>query len=381
MSWFGKKTAVIVAPVAPPVIPARRGWLYRTWGDSFGSFASRCLQVLIVIGLAAVVVTVGIALKTIVIAVLLALILACAFSPLVRVLAKIMPRVLAALITLLLIVGALGGLITLVVFAVIGQASHIASAAQKGVGQVEQFLQGLGLPVDSSSIQQAIDAVQKYVTSASFGSSALSGLSVAGEVATGTVLLLFVLFFFLRDGAKIWQFLIQVFKDEAHERAERVGNAGLLVLGAYARGTATIAAIDAVVVGVALTILHVPLALALAVLVFITAFIPIIGAPLAGALAAAVALVFNGPVVALIVIGVIIAVHLLEGNLFHPVIMGHAVSLHPLVILLALTAGTILGGIVGAILAVPAASVVWAAIKAWNNETVVEAKVKKVKKQ
>jgi predicted PurR-regulated permease PerM len=339
------------------------------------------LQVLIVIGLAAVVVTVGIALKTIVIAVLLALILACAFSPLVRVLAKIMPRVLAALITLLLIVGALGGLITLVVFAVIGQASHIASAAQKGVGQVEQFLQGLGLPVDSSSIQQAIDAVQKYVTSASFGSSALSGLSVAGEVATGTVLLLFVLFFFLRDGAKIWQFLIQVFKDEAHERAERVGNAGLLVLGAYARGTATIAAIDAVVVGVALTILHVPLALALAVLVFITAFIPIIGAPLAGALAAAVALVFNGPVVALIVIGVIIAVHLLEGNLFHPVIMGHAVSLHPLVILLALTAGTILGGIVGAILAVPAASVVWAAIKAWNNETVVEAKVKKVKKQ
>jgi predicted PurR-regulated permease PerM len=350
-------------------IPATRAKdrISTTWGDPFGAFAMRCLQGLIVITLAALVVVAGLALKTLVVSVLLAVILACAFSPLVRVLSKVLPRTLAALLTLVVVIGALGGLLTLVGFAVAGQVEKIGGAVSRSVAQVEAYLQGLGLPVDDASIQKALHAGQEYLTSSSFGSHALEGLSVAGEIGTGTILLLFVLFFLLRDGARIWAFLTQVFKGRAHARSERVGAAGALVLGSYARGTAFIAAIDAVIIGLALFIMHVPLALPLAVLVFITAFIPIIGAPIAGALAAGVALVFNGPVVAVIVIAVIVAVHLTESHLLQPFIMGHSVSLHPLAILLGLTAGTILGGIVGAILAVPATSVIWAAMKAWHD--------------
>ena len=111
-----------------------------------------------------------------------------------------------------------------------------------------------------------------------------------------------------------------------------------------------------------------PLALPLAVIVFIGAFIPIVGATVAGILAALVALVANGPVVALIVVGIVIAVNQIEGNFLQPVVQARSLKLHPLVILVALTAGTILGGIVGAVLSVPIAAVAWAIVKAWNPD-------------
>ena len=349
-------------PIAPESERAAR-----RWNDGFGRFSLRCLQAIIVIVLAIGVVYAGLALKTVVIAVLVALILSCAFVPLVHLLERALPNALAALITLLVVIGVLAGVLTLVGFAVAGQASDLASAVSDGIDQLEQFAAGLGIQISSDQVQQAISAVGGYVTSASFGSSALSGLSTVGNLATGIVLVIFIMFFFLRDGGKIWTFLIQVFKGEAHDRAERIGRRSTKVLGAYVRGTATVAAVDAVFIGAGLFILQVPLALPLSVFVFVTAFIPVVGATLAGVLAALVALVFNGPVVALIVVGIVILVNQLEGNLLQPVIMGKALSLHPLVILLALTAGTILGGILGAILSVPTASVIWSAIKTWNE--------------
>lgn len=340
----------------------------RSWSDGFGRFAMRCLQVIIVVALGIGLVVAGLALKTVVIAVLVALILACAFIPLVHLLERAkLPNALAALITLIVVIGVLAAVLTLVGFAVAGQASDLAKAVSDGIGQLETYLKGIGVQISGAQVQKAIDSIGKYVTSASFGSSALSGLSTVGNLATGVVLVLFVMFFFLRDGATIWTFLIQVFHGEAHARATRIGVRSVKVLGAYVRGTATVALVDAVFIGAGLFILQVPLALPLTVFVFVTAFIPVVGATLAGILAALVALVFNGPVVALIVVGIVILVNQLEGNLLQPVIMGKALSLHPLVILLALTAGTILGGIIGAILAVPTASVIWTAIKAWNG--------------
>ncbi len=343
--------------------------IVRRWSDGFGAFATRCLQVLIVLAVATLVVVAGLALKTVVISLLVALILACAFHPLVRLLERArVPNGLAALITLVVAVGVLAGVLTLVGFAVAGQSQELIKAGGEAIVQLEAYLKSIGLPVDGKQVQSAIGAAGTYVTSASFGSSALSGLSAAGNFATGVVLVLFVLFFFLRDGRRIWQFLIAPFHPEGHARAERIGDASAVVLGAYVRGTATVALVDAVFIGAGLLILGVPLALPLAVLVFVTAFIPVVGATLAGVIAAAVALVFNGPVIALVVIGIVVLVNQLEGNLLQPLIMGRALSLHPLVILLALTAGTILGGIVGAILSVPAASVVWTAMKSWNTD-------------
>ena len=135
------------------------------------------------------------------------------------------------------------------------------------------------------------------------------------------------------------------------------------VLGGYVRGTATVALVDAVLIGLGLFIIGVPLALPLAVIVFIGAFVPIVGATVAGILAALVALVTTGPVEALIVVAIVVAVNQLEGNLLQPVVLGNALKLHGLVVLLALTAGTILGGIVGAILSVPLTAVAWTAWK------------------
>jgi predicted PurR-regulated permease PerM len=189
-----------------------------------------------------------------------------------------------------------------------------------------------------------------------------------GELATGAALAVVILFFFLKDGPTIWAFFLRPFRGHRKARGERIGATAVRVLGGYVRGTAIIAFVDAAGIGIGLAILGVPLALPLAVIVFVTAFIPIVGATAAGILAALVALVANGPVVALIVVVIVVVVNQLEGNFLQPVVMAQSLKLHPLVILVALTAGTILGGITGAVLAVPIAAVGWAIVKTWNDD-------------
>ncbi|BDZ49271.1 hypothetical protein GCM10025867_15120 [Frondihabitans sucicola] len=137
--------------------------------------------------------------------------------------------------------------------------------------------------------------------------------------------------------------------------------------GGYVRGTATVALVDAIGIGLGLFIIGVPLALPLSVIVFLSAFVPLVGATVAGILAALVALVANGPVAAIVVVAIVILVNQLEGNFLQPVVMARSLSLHPLVVLIALTAGTIIGGIVGAVLAVPIAAVAWGIITVWNG--------------
>jgi predicted PurR-regulated permease PerM len=144
----------------------------------------------------------------------------------------------------------------------------------------------------------------------------------------------------------------------------------VVTLGGYVRGTAIIALVDAVFIGVAMVILQVPLAIPLAILVFIGAFIPLVGATITGVIAALVTLVTNDLTAAIIVAIVVIAVQQLEGNFLSPYVMGKSVRLHGLVVLLALTAGTVLGGIFGTLISVPASAVAWAIIKHWNDPIV-----------
>src|SRR5699024_3596018 len=152
----------------------------------------------------------------------------------------------------------------------------------------------------------------------------------------GFVLMIVILFFFLKDGPQLWRFLNRPFSGENRARADRAGNKTVEVLGSYVRGTATIAAVDAIGIGIGLWILQVPLALPLSVLVFFLSFIPLVGATLAGVLAALVALVSSGLGSALAVTAVVIVVNQLEGNFLQPVVMGRTLKLHPLVILVAL---------------------------------------------
>jgi predicted PurR-regulated permease PerM len=348
--------------------PARPGRLVGLWTDGFGRFSVRCLQVLVITTLAVAVVYAALQLRLVVIPVLIALILASAFDPLVRLLVRLhVPNALAAFATLVLSVLVLAGVGVGVTLAVVAQWRSLVSAASDGADQLQNFAKSSGFPVNDQQFQQAKQSVVHFLTSSSFASGALAGLSTATSILTGLVLLVFVLFFFLKDGRAIWRFLLQPFHGQARARAERIGARSVGVLGAYVRGTALVALVDAVFIGAGLLILRVPLAIPLTVLVFVTAFIPVVGATVAGIVAALVALVTGGPVVALIVVGIVVLVNQLEGNLLQPLIMGKSLSLHPLAILLALTAGTVLGGVIGAVLAVPAASVIWTAIKSWRD--------------
>jgi predicted PurR-regulated permease PerM len=273
----------------------------------------------------------------------------------------------------------LGGVITGIVVAVRNELDELISSATEGWAQLQGFLADFPLPVDQAQIDEALAGILDFLTSAAVGRSALSGLSTATQFITGAVLMAVVLFYFLKDGERIWTFLLRWFPYRRRAKMALAGSRAVDVLGNYVRGTAIVAAVDAIFIGLALFILQVPLALPLAVLIFIGGFVPIVGATVAGVLAALVALVANGPVAALVVIGVVVLVNQLEGNFLQPVVMGRSVSLHSLVILLALTAGTILGGIVGAILAVPVAAVAWAVIQVWTGDTKPEASGRRVR--
>ena len=338
------------------------------WTDSLGRAGTRSAQALLVLISVIAVIFASIQLKLVVIPVLLALILSSAVSPLVSWMSKRMPRALATVISLLSGLLVFGGIITIVVASVQSQWDSLATSVSDGIDQVVDFVQNGPLPIDTAQIDSARQSVIDFLTSSQFGSGALAGATAAIELITGTVLAVFILFYFTKDGPQIFAFLIQPFTARTHAKARRAGDRAVAVLGGYVRGTAIVATVDAVLIGVALAILQVPLALPLAILVFIGAFIPIVGATVAGVVAALVALVTVDLNAAIIVGVVVIAVNQLEGNFLAPVVLGKSLKLHELVVLLALTAGAILGGIVGTLLSVPIAAVTWAIIKAWNEE-------------
>ena len=330
--------------------------------------ATRSLQVIIVLVLTAAVVIGLRTLSTVFIPILLALILASTFAPVMRWLrAHRVPSALATVFVLLGILLLLSGVGWLIVWAVRDEWDELATQAQSGFEQVLAWVQTLPFAPSSEQISEWQDTVVDFLTSSQFGSGAIAGVSAITSFVTGLVLMVVVLFFFLKDGPQIWQFMLRPFRGSGLARAERAGDKTVATLGSYVRGTAAVAAVDAVGIGIGLVVLGVPLALPLAALVFILAFIPIVGATVAGILAALVALVANGPLSAVLVVGVVVLVNQLEGNFLQPVLMGRALKLHSLVILLALTVGTVLSGVLGAVLAVPIAAVAWGIIQVWDG--------------
>lgn len=347
------------APVVPSVFREQ-------FSDRLGRWALRAAQLLLVTAVAVLAIYALIQIRLLVIPIVIAIILAAAATPLIHWLRKGVSPFWAAWIVLLGGVVVLGGIVTGIVFAVRGQWEEIVQSARDGYDELLGWFESLNLPVEQVDWQMIRDQVVGFVTSAQFGSGAIAGVTTAFEIVTGAVLVLVILFFLLKDGDRIWWFFIHKLDDARRERGERIGHVGVRVLGAYARGTLIIAAIDGASVGITMLILQVPLALPLAALVFLGAFVPIVGATVTGVLAGLVALVTNGWVAALVIGIVIVAVSQIEGDVLQPLIMGQSVRLHPLVILASLTAGTILGGIAGAVLAVPVAAVGWAILRVWD---------------
>jgi predicted PurR-regulated permease PerM len=263
----------------------------------------------------------------------------------------------------------LGGVVTGVVFGIRGEVDNLVAAASGGWQHFQDIVASgpLPVPVDAATVDAAVAQVGGYLTSDDARQSALSGLTVASEVLTGTVLMAIILFFFLKDGPRLWSFVLRWFTGESRARLAESGDRAVSILGSYVRGIVVIATVDAAFIGIGLWVLGVPLVIPLTVIVFLTAFVPIVGALAAGTLAALVALVANGPVEALIVVLIVVVVNHLEGYFLQPVVMGHTLSLHGLVVLLALSVGTVLGGVAGAVLAVPLTAVAWAVLQVWTT--------------
>ncbi|GGO64861.1 AI-2E family transporter [Microbacterium nanhaiense] len=381
---FGRRKIVPpAAPAAPqPVrvkakaVPADPG----PWRDGLGLFAIRSIQIIAVVVLAVGVIWGLRQLTLVVIPVMLAIVFASAFQPVMKWLRARMPSVLATVIVLLGIVVVIGGVGWAMVHAVISQWDDLYASAVEGVNQIiEQvpiWVNSLPWDIDDNQLNEWLAQAQDFITSSNFGSAvgsgAVAGVGAVASFVTGLVLMVVVLFFFLKDGPLIWSFLQRPFQGEWHDRMERIGKKSVDTIGAYVRGTASVAAVDAIGIGIGLFVLGIPLALPLTLLVFLLAFIPIVGATLAGVLAALLALVDggridNGLIAAIIVVGIVILVNQLEGNFLQPVLMGRALKLHSLVILVALTVGTVLANILGAILAVPFTAVAWGIIQVWDG--------------
>jgi predicted PurR-regulated permease PerM len=344
------------------------GGASKLWSHGFGRVATRSLQVLAVVTVVAVAVLAGTRLTLVVVPVLIALVLAAAISPLVSLMRRRgMPSMLATWIALLALVAILAAVVWLVVRAVVDQWDELQTQALDGFDSLQTYVQDLPFQISQEQIDSVRESAAGLLQSSAVGSGALAGVSQTADFVTGFFIMVVVLFFFLKDGPAMWEFLLRPFEGDAYRRGHRVGAAAVGTLGNYVRGTAIIAAVDAIGIGVGLAIVGVPLAVPLSVLVFLLAFIPLVGATVAGILAALVALVAVGPIEALIVVGIVIVVNQLEGTFLQPVVMGRTLRLHPLVILVALTAGTVLAGITGAVLAVPIAASIWRVIQVWDG--------------
>lgn len=338
------------------------------WADGFGKLGIRAIQIIVVVAVAAGIIFAIQQLTLVTIPLVIALILACAFAPVMAWMRRRgVPSLPATLIALLAITTLLAGIGWLIVWAVRDQWDELYAQAVDGIQKVIAWVRTLPFAPRQEQLDEWVAAVLDFVTSAQFGSGALAGVGAVANFVTGFVLMVTILFFFLKDGPQMWEFLLRPFRGSHYVRARRIGDKTVGVLGSYVRGTATVALVDAVGILIGLLILGVPLAIPLSVLVFLLAFIPIVGATLAGIIAALVALVANGWVNALFVVGVVVLVNQLEGNFLQPVLMGRSMKLHAFVILVALTVGTVLGGIVGAVLAVPIAAAVWGAIQVWDG--------------
>ena len=316
-----------------------------------------------------------------IIPVMVAALLAGLLSPVVGWLrSQRLPNGLAVAVTVLAFVGLIVGALALVGRQLVLGFRELWNEALAGIQQIQDWLAQGPLHLTTAQIDQYIkeasDALQN--NSSSILSGALSFGSTAGHFAAGMILALFILIFFLLEGGRIWAFLVRLLPRRARIPADGAGRRGWTSMVSYARIQMFVAFVDAVGIGVGAAIIGVPLALPLSVLVFIGSFIPIVGALVTGAIAVLLALVANGPVNALVMLGIVLLVQQLESHILQPLVMGKAVALHPVAVILSVAAGSYLAGIPGALFSVPILAVANSAIRyiagrTWEHDQVLAA--------
>jgi len=275
-----------------------------------------------------------------------------------------LPRLAATWATLLIAAAVLGGLVTLVATRVSADYPTLVAEAGHTTKQVESWLSGAPFHVKNSNVQKLLNDIPSYLSKhkSLVEGTVVTGGKIAAEFFGGLVLMLFVMFFLIKDGERIWTWLLGALRTETAERVNRAGHAAWLAVVYYMRGTVAVAAIHAIVIGVVLWIMGVPLALPLALVVFVAAFVPLVGLLVAGALAIVVTLATKGWVDAVILLGILIVEDQLEAHLLQPQVVGRVIRLHPLAVILSLAVGGVLAGIAGAVVAVPVVAVITRAV-------------------
>ncbi|MGN9915929.1 AI-2E family transporter [Micromonospora palomenae] len=349
------RTPEVTAAGARPA--PRQAWAALPWLVRTAVVWSACLVVVVfalyLLGRVAVL------LAPLAIAVAVTLFLTALLDPVLLRLRRLrVPPALAALLSLLLLLGILVGVGVLVWNLTAAQFSELSKELGEGVQRSRDFVTST-LPVSDAQLDKLIQQVRSGMGG---GFDLVGGARTAAEVVGSALLALVLLFFLLKDGRTMWQWVLRRTTGPNRELTAEAGRAGWQTLGAYSRGTMIIAAIDAIGIGLSLVLLRVPLALPLALITFLGGFVPIIGATVAGTVAVLVALAAKGPTTALLVLLAVIAVQQIEGNLLEPLIMKRQVQLHPAVILVVVTAGTLIAGVAGAFVSVPIAAVAYRVI-------------------
>jgi predicted PurR-regulated permease PerM len=324
-------------------------------------------RLLAIFGAVLAVLWVVIKLEVIVVPVLLATLATAFLLPVVDLLTRRgLPRGAAVAVVLLSSIVVMGGILTFVVFQFIDGAPALVEQVTRSIDGARKWLtEGPILHLSSEQInsvgQTAIDALKNNQSKLTSGVFSTAGALT--EIITGMLLVLFTLIFLLHGGRDIYEFVTRIVPASVRERVRDAGRAGFGSLIGYVRATFVVALVDAVGIGTGLAIMGVPLALPLASLVFLGAFVPLVGAVLTGFVAVVVALIAKGWIYALIALGLIIAVQQLEAHVLQPIVMGRAVSVHPLAVVLAIAGGGVMAGVIGALIAVPIVAFLNSAIR------------------
>lgn len=345
-----------------------------------GAWSWRIIGVLILIALVLFVI---VQLHIVVIPIAVAVLLSALLTPLKNRLLRFgWPRWLAVVTTFVGLLVVLAGLITLVVITFREGLPGFETQVAKSYSKLIEFLKTSPLGFSDTDLKSLIAQATKAVqsNSGSVVTGALAGASTVGDIAVGLLLALFSTLFFILDGAGIWRWCVRLAPRRARAAVDGGGRAVWLSVGEYTRVQVIVALIDAVGIGLVAFILGLPFAFPIAVLVFLGAFIPIVGAVTTGSLAVIVALVYPGHffpdntvVQAIVMLAGLIAVNQLESHILQPLLMGNAVRLHPVAVVISVALGSLLGGIAGAVFAVPFAAALNSAVKyiaggAWKDE-------------
>jgi predicted PurR-regulated permease PerM len=305
-------------------------------------------------------------LAVVIVPVLVGLVLAALVSPLVEVLARRLPRLLATWVVLIVAAASITGVGYLLSSSIAGAVDDVAAEFETALDDIRTWLQEgpLGLSADtvdslSESAAGLVDRIGSGLLEEPAGT-----VRLAVEVVGGAFLMVVVLFFFLKDGPQMWTWLLARIRPVRRPTVDASGRAAIAALQGWIRGVAITGVVDGALIGGAMFLLGVPAALPVAVLTVLASFFPIVGATVAGALAVAIALGAQGLPTAIVLGLVVLAVQQIEGDVILPIVMRRQVRLHPIVILVSLAVGGVLGGILGALVAVPLTASVSAAIRA-----------------